>query len=154
MRFHTSPLDTLTVISRRAKLFRFDGDAAEWKERATGDVRLLAHKETIKVRLVMRRDKTLKVCANHVISSYMRLRPIIGSDRSLAWIVLADYSESTPAPETLAISFANSHNAAQFKTVFEAGQKKNASLAAAAPGVAAAVPSLLLLMLKQQTPRP
>ncbi|KAJ7805342.1 RanBP1 domain-containing protein [Mycena olivaceomarginata] len=133
--------DERVVFKMRAKLFRFDGDAAEWKERGTGDVRLLAHKETLKVRLVMRRDKTLKVCANHVISSYMRLRPIIGSDRSWAWIVLADYSESTPTLETLAISFANSHNAAQFKTVFEAGQKKNATLAAAAPGDAAAVPA-------------
>lgn len=29
-------------------------------------MRLLAHKQTGKVRLVMRRDKTLKVCANHL----------------------------------------------------------------------------------------
>jgi hypothetical protein len=50
---------------RRAKLFRFDSEASEWKERGTGDVRILAHRETKKVRLVMRRDKTLKVCANH-----------------------------------------------------------------------------------------
>jgi Ran-binding protein 1 len=28
-------------------------------------VRLLKHKENGKTRLVMRRDKTLKVCANH-----------------------------------------------------------------------------------------
>lgn len=50
---------------RRAKLFRFDKEAKEWKERGTGDVRLLQHKSLGKVRLVMRRDKTLKVCANH-----------------------------------------------------------------------------------------
>lgn len=49
----------------RAKLFRFDRDSKEWKERGTGDVRLLRHKENGKSRLVMRRDKTLKVCANH-----------------------------------------------------------------------------------------
>jgi hypothetical protein len=60
-------LDTDFALEyRRAKLFRFDSTAAEWKERGTGDVRLLSHKETKKVRLVMRRDKTLKVCANHV----------------------------------------------------------------------------------------
>lgn len=52
--------------SRRAKLFRFDTDATEWKERGTGDVRLLQHNENKKVRLVMRRDKTHKVCANHI----------------------------------------------------------------------------------------
>ena len=49
----------------RAKLFRFDKESKEWKERGTGDVRILKQKETKKVRLVMRRDKTLKVCAIH-----------------------------------------------------------------------------------------
>ena len=49
----------------RAKLFKFDRESREWKERGTGDVRLLKHKENKKTRLVMRRDKTLKVCANH-----------------------------------------------------------------------------------------
>lgn len=49
----------------RAKLFKYDSDAKEWKERGTGDVKFLKHKETQKIRLVMRRDKTLKVCANH-----------------------------------------------------------------------------------------
>lgn len=53
------------TFKMRAKLFRFDRDAKEWKERGTGDVRLLKHKENGKTRLVMRRDKTLKVCANH-----------------------------------------------------------------------------------------
>lgn len=49
----------------RAKLFKFVRESSEWKERGTGDVRLLKHKENGKTRLVMRRDKTLKVCANH-----------------------------------------------------------------------------------------
>ena len=53
------------TFKMRAKLFRFDRDTKEWKERGTGDVRLLKHKENQKTRLVMRRDKTLKVCANH-----------------------------------------------------------------------------------------
>lgn len=54
------------TLPRRAKLFRFAKADLEWKERGTGDVRLLARKDTKKVRLVMRRDKTLKVCANHI----------------------------------------------------------------------------------------
>lgn len=53
------------VFKMRAKLFKFVRDSNEWKERGTGDVRLLKHKENGKTRLVMRRDKTLKVCANH-----------------------------------------------------------------------------------------
>jgi Ran-binding protein 1 len=77
----------------------------------------------------MRRDKTLKVCANHVseyshnhppcrpgsldcyiVSTDMRLQPNIGSDRSWVWKVAADYSEQPPTSETLAIRFANSES--------------------------------------------
>ena len=53
------------VFKMRAKLFKYVAESREWKERGTGDVRLLKHKENGKTRLVMRRDKTLKVCANH-----------------------------------------------------------------------------------------
>lgn len=51
----------------RAKPLRFasENDLPEWKERGTGDVKLLKHKEKGTIRLLMRRDKTLKICANH-----------------------------------------------------------------------------------------
>ncbi|KAF9221925.1 hypothetical protein BS17DRAFT_881403 [Gyrodon lividus] len=118
--------DEDVLFKMRAKLFRFDGGGNEWKERGTGDVRLLQHRETTKVRLVMRRDKTLKVCANHSITSDMRLQPNIGSDRSWVWKVTADYAESPPTAETLAIRFANSENAKEFKKEFEIAQMINA----------------------------
>lgn len=62
----------MTDSFSRAKLFRFEKATNEWKERGTGDVRLLQHAETKKVRLVMRRDKTLKVCANHLSKNQQR----------------------------------------------------------------------------------
>jgi hypothetical protein len=48
-------------------LYRYDSscDPPEWKERGTGEVKLLRHMDKPIVRVVMRRDKTLKVCANH-----------------------------------------------------------------------------------------
>lgn len=58
------------TFKMRAKLFKFDRESREWKERGTGDVRLLKHRENKKTRLVMRRDKTLKVCANHYGECY------------------------------------------------------------------------------------
>ncbi|KAI0832469.1 RanBP1 domain-containing protein [Trametes gibbosa] len=125
--------DEDVLFKMRAKLFRFATDSSEWKERGTGDVRLLQHKETKKIRLVMRRDKTYKVCANHAITADMRLQPNIGSDRSWVWKVAADYSESPPTSETLAIRFANAENAQQFKDAFESAQKTNIELAGAAP---------------------
>lgn len=59
------------LFKMRAKLFVFKKESQEWKERGTGDVRLLKHKENGKTRLVMRRDKTLKVCANHYSRSHL-----------------------------------------------------------------------------------
>jgi Ran-binding protein 1 len=53
------------MMCSRAKLFRFAKDSNEWKERGTGDVKFLKHKQSGKTRIVMRRDQTLKVCANH-----------------------------------------------------------------------------------------
>jgi Ran-binding protein 1 len=111
-----------TLFKMRAKLFRYDG---EWKERGTGDVKFLQHKETKKIRLVMRRDKTFKVCANHLITPDMTLAPNVGSDRSWVWNVAADVSEGTPEKQTLAIRFANSDNAASFKEKFEECQSIN-----------------------------
>ncbi|KAI9750658.1 MAG: hypothetical protein M4579_006371 [Chaenotheca gracillima] len=109
----------------RAKLFRFDKDTREWKERGTGDVRLLKHKENGKTRLVMRRDKTLKVCANHYVVPDMKLSPNVGSDRSWVWNAAADVSEGEPEAQTLAIRFGNSENANNFKEAFLKAQQEN-----------------------------
>ncbi|KAK4123410.1 hypothetical protein N657DRAFT_656652 [Parathielavia appendiculata] len=116
------------VFKMRAKLFKYVAETREWKERGTGDVRLLKHKENGKTRLVMRRDKTLKVCANHYVVPEMKLSPNVGSDRSWVWNVVADVSEGEPEALTLAIRFANSDNANQFKDAFIKAQKENESL--------------------------
>src|ERR1700759_4893885 len=75
----TEKVDTKTneeaeeqVFKMRAKLFKFDRESKEWKERGTGDAKLLKQKENGKFRLVMRRDKPLKVCANHYGKSRSR----------------------------------------------------------------------------------
>jgi len=116
------------VFKMRAKLFKFNKDANEWKERGTGDVRLLKHKENGKTRLVMRRDKTLKVCANHYVVPEMKLSPNVGSDRSWVWNAAADVSEGEPEAQTLAIRFANSENAGLFKEAFIKAQQENERL--------------------------
>ncbi|MCJ1459021.1 single stranded nucleic acid binding protein [Mycoblastus sanguinarius] len=116
------------TFKMRAKLFKFDRESREWKERGTGDVRLLKHKENKKTRLVMRRDKTLKVCANHYVVPDMKLAPNVGSDRSWVWNAAADVSEGEPEPQTLAIRFGNSENATLFKEAFIKAQQENEAL--------------------------
>ncbi|RWS05179.1 ran-specific GTPase-activating protein-like protein [Dinothrombium tinctorium] len=55
------------LIKLRARLYRYEtsDEGNEWKERGTGEVKILKHKTRSSIRLVMRRDKTLKICANH-----------------------------------------------------------------------------------------
>ena len=51
-------------------MFRFVETSKEWKERGTGDVRFLRHKEDKKVRVLMRAERTLRVRANHPCKSF------------------------------------------------------------------------------------
>ncbi|KAH9252770.1 hypothetical protein BASA81_009281 [Batrachochytrium salamandrivorans] len=74
----------------------------------TGDVKFLKHKETGKIRLLMRRDKTHKICANH-------------------FALLLTFQRTLLLPELLAIRFANSENANKFKDTFEDAKKSNAA---------------------------
>merc|ERR1712018_64938 len=110
------------TFKMRAKLFRFDStaDPPEWKERGTGDVKLMTRKSNKgKVRVLMRRDRTLKICANHFIQPWMILKPMKGSDRALMWLVQADFADEEPKSETLAIRFANAENTKKFKDAFD-----------------------------------
>lgn len=115
----TNEEDEEVLYKVRAKLFRFHADTNEWKERGTGDVKFLKHKTTNKTRILMRRDKTLKICANHLISADYELKPNIGSDRSWVYTVTADISEGEPEAQTLAIRFGNKENADKFKEFFD-----------------------------------
>ncbi|KAG8233420.1 hypothetical protein J437_LFUL013414 [Ladona fulva] len=109
------------LIKLRAKLFRYDtGEAPpEWKERGTGEVKLLHNPDRRTVRVVMRRDKTLKICANHFVAPWMELKPNCGSDRAWVWSVPGDFADETPRNELLAIRFANAENALKWKDKFE-----------------------------------
>ena len=61
---------------RRARLILFFaedkyGDEVRkniWKERGTGDIRILKHKESKQERVVMRQEKTFKLILNHIIN--------------------------------------------------------------------------------------
>uniref|UniRef100_A0A8C9GPW3 RanBD1 domain-containing protein n=1 Tax=Piliocolobus tephrosceles TaxID=591936 RepID=A0A8C9GPW3_9PRIM len=89
-----------------------------------GDVKLLKHKEKGTIRLLMQRDKTLKICANHYFMLMMELKPNVGSDHAWVWNTHASFANKCPKPELLAICFLNVENAQKFKTKFEECKKK------------------------------
>lgn len=122
--------DEEVLFKMRAKLFRYDKETAQWKERGTGDVKFLKHKQSSKIRLLMRREKTLKVCANHFILPEFKLQANVGSDRSWVWTCPSDFAEDEAKPEVFAIRFANADNANKFKAEFEKAQEQMGQLGA------------------------
>ena len=76
------------MYSHRAKLYRYtDG---EWKERGLGDVKILQHKITKKLRVVMRRELVLKICLNHALNEDV----IYKNKDDKSWLfIVNDYSE-------------------------------------------------------------
>ncbi|BFZ04706.1 hypothetical protein BsWGS_07745 [Bradybaena similaris] len=109
------------LLSLQAKLFRYDLETvpASWKERGTGQCQILKHKASGLVRILMRRDNTLQICANHYIYPYMELKPNCGSDRAWVWSTVADFAEAKSKEHILAIRFSNSTDGKKFKSVFD-----------------------------------
>ena len=106
-------------FSKRAKLFRFDKETKQWKERGTGEIKLLYNPSTGKSRVVMRREQVHKLCANHVILASMKLKANATSDRSWLWHTPADISDGEPKAEQLAVRFKQEETASEFKKTFE-----------------------------------
>ena len=119
----TGEEDEEVLFSHRAKLYRFVADDKQWKERGVGDIKLLRNRQSGKMRVLMRRDQVLKICANHQITIDMKLQPNAGSDRSWVWSTLADFSEQECKAEQLAVRFKSEDIAKQFKEKFEECQE-------------------------------
>uniref|UniRef100_H3CFP9 RAN binding protein 2 n=1 Tax=Tetraodon nigroviridis TaxID=99883 RepID=H3CFP9_TETNG len=107
------------VFSHRAKLYRYDKEAAQWKERGIGDLKILQNYETKQVRLIMRRDQVLKICANHWITATMKLEPMTGSEKAWVWSAM-DFAEVDEGKiEQLAVRFKLQETANTFKQIFD-----------------------------------
>nr|XP_023677363.1 E3 SUMO-protein ligase RanBP2-like isoform X3 [Paramormyrops kingsleyae] len=118
----TGEEDEEEMYCNRAKLFRFEAQTKEWKERGIGSIKILMHRTSGKVRLLMRREQVLKICANHYITADMVLKPNAGSDKSWVWYAV-DYADEMPKHEQLAIRFKTAEEAALFKAKFVEAQE-------------------------------
>ncbi|WAR22408.1 RBP2-like protein [Mya arenaria] len=106
------------MFCERAKLYRYDKEVNQWKERGIGDIKILKHNETGSVRILMRREQVLKLCANHKINSEMKLSQMASSDKAWVWNAM-DYAEGSMKNEKFAVKFKSSDIADKFKTAFE-----------------------------------
>ncbi|KAL4279482.1 hypothetical protein GQ457_03G043530 [Hibiscus cannabinus] len=107
-----------TILDLKSKLYRFDKEGNQWKERGAGTVKLLKHKETGKVRLVMRQSKTLKICANHLVLPTMTVQEHAGNDKSCLWHA-SDFADGEVKDELFCIRFASVENCKTFMEMFQ-----------------------------------
>ena len=121
-----------TLFAGKAKLYRFAADKT-WKERGEGEMRLLRNKSNGTMRALMRREVILKVCANHLITANMELKPFPNRKNSWIWFTPADMSDDGPTPETFAIKFKSDELSGKFNGVFMSCVAKMKSPTAASP---------------------
>ncbi|XP_061370714.1 ran-binding protein 1 homolog b-like [Gastrolobium bilobum] len=114
----TGEEDEDPILDLKAKLYRFDKDGNQWKERGAGTVKFLKHKVNGKVRLVMRQSKTLKICANHLILPAMTVQEHAGNEKSCVWHA-RDFADSELKDELFCIRFASIENCKKFMETFQ-----------------------------------
>lgn len=64
----------------------------------------------------MRRDKTLKVCANHFIVPWLELTPKSGTDKAFVYSVIADFADEQAKSETFAVKFGSVESKFNYRT--------------------------------------
>jgi hypothetical protein len=123
----TGEEDEEIQFKQRCKLYRFDNTTKEWKEKGTGEIKILKHKlKEGYYRVLMRRDQVLKICANHKITGEVKLETV--NEKQLRWLA-NDCSEGEAHPELLAIRFRHEEDAKEFRAVFERAQANSKSSA-------------------------
>ena len=151
----TGEEDEEAVFKHRCKLYRFDSNTKEWKEKGTGEMKILKHKlKANSYRVLMRRDQVLKLCANHKISGELKLENM--NEKQLRWVA-NDCSEGEARPEMLAVKFRHEDEAKSFRVEFEKAQQSARLAPAPAPlsivnkssGVEQVKNSLAALLVKQ-----
>ncbi|KAJ8031003.1 E3 SUMO-protein ligase RanBP2 [Holothuria leucospilota] len=121
-KLETGEEDEEVKFSQRAKLYRFDMEGSQWKERGVGNIKVLYNPETKQYRIVMRREQVLRVCANHYITQHVNLQPNKGSERSWVWQAM-DSSDGDPQNEQLAVRFKTEDAAREYKEVVDEAKK-------------------------------
>ncbi len=113
----TGEEDEDVLLKLRCKLFRFDLNAKDWKEKGLGDIKFLKHKKTGVVRILMRREQVLKICANHRLNQNMILEEL--GPKQFKWSAV-DFAEGNEGKaEVLLARFKLPEEGTSFKKEFE-----------------------------------
>ncbi|XP_028175103.1 E3 SUMO-protein ligase RanBP2-like [Ostrinia furnacalis] len=120
----TGEEDENVIFSARAKLFRFVDK--QWKERGIGEMKLLKHRVTGKVRVLMRREQIHKICANHIITPEMEIKPMKNESKAYFWVA-NDFADEAVILEKFCIRFKTADIALQFYNKFEEARNESST---------------------------
>ncbi len=113
------------IFKIRCKLYRNRDE--KWEDRGTGNAKLMRHKGNLKIRMVMREEKSLKLIANFMLQDapFCELLPMKNNDKAFVWSC-HECSEDPPQLEMLAARFQTLDNANLFKEAFNLARAFNA----------------------------
>eukprot|EP01000_Liburna_glaciale_P002606 NODE_174_length_1465_cov_547.638418_g107_i0.p1 GENE.NODE_174_length_1465_cov_547.638418_g107_i0~~NODE_174_length_1465_cov_547.638418_g107_i0.p1 ORF type:complete len:456 (-),score=114.10 NODE_174_length_1465_cov_547.638418_g107_i0:97-1443(-) len=112
------------------KLYRFVD--SQWKERGKGSLKFLKHKNTGKIRLLMRQAVTLKICANHLIPADQTIKVTVKGDapKNATWQGLGDVADDEKGEDYLyTVRFQTESILREFREKFVEAQCENAKSA-------------------------
>lgn len=121
----TGEEDEIPIFNAKAKLYRFV--EKEWKERGLGEMKLLKHKTTGKVRVLMRREQVFNICANHLITPEVKIQPMNKENSAYIWVA-HDFAEESVVLEKFCIRFKTPEIGKMFYETFEKSRKESEML--------------------------
>merc|ERR1719445_2420291 len=120
----TGEEEETVLYTHRAKLFRYTG--GEWKERGLGDIKILKHEKTGKVRLLMRREQVLKICLNHYVTQQLVSQVQAQDPKSWTWAA-QDFSDGELQSMTFALRFKTPEISLEFKKALDDAAENSTS---------------------------
>ncbi|TKR80042.1 hypothetical protein L596_014177 [Steinernema carpocapsae] len=115
------------LFSERARLYRFVPETKEYKERGTGDIKVLHNPKSNSYRVVMRREQVLKLCANFRLVAGMKAQTR-NDGKPTCMFSATDFAEVPEGEQlTLTVRFRTEENRNGFVKFFEQGVEAAAS---------------------------
>lgn len=111
-----------TVFCERAKLYRYDADSREWKERGIGEMKILHHGRCGTYRLLFRRYQVHKVVCNMLLTPDITFSRLITSDSTWIWAGM-NHVDEQPCIEQLALRFKTPELSQNFKVAVDKAQQ-------------------------------
>lgn len=111
----TGEEDYDVVWEQKARIQRFDEGENQWKDRGTGDARIIKNRNNGMVLFLLRREAIGKLAANHQLVKGMSILQHSKDKRIAIWVAPKDYSDEDEGfKEKFLIRFSSEDHCTEF----------------------------------------